>query len=115
MMLLNFYSVAAQHSDWVATRRQAIAENIANADVAGYKAKDVADFASFISAGDTVQTQNSQLDQTATNQQASVVDTPRPVELDGEMVKAAEVARDQSLNMGLSKAFNRLFAMTVRG
>ncbi len=37
------------------------------------------------------------------------------VSIDREMLKASAVSREQNLNSGLMKAFNRLIAMSTRG
>ncbi|MDX2308817.1 MAG: flagellar basal body protein [Hyphomicrobium sp.] len=118
MTHLNFYAIASQHADWVATRRTVIAANIANANTPGYRARDVVEFK------DVLTKESFRGTDAATSMAAHGIDprvpltnaneSARPVELDREMMKAGAVAREQSLNTALSKAFNRLLAMSIR-
>ena len=117
----------SQSNDWLGVRQTVTARNIANADTPGFKAKDVVDFKEFVAA--------TELAMSATNRNhlsfgrapgAQVANVVREVEhdikhsgnnvkMEHELVKAGEASRTYSLNANVLKAFNRMFAMSVRG
>ena len=117
----------SQRNDWLSVRQTVTARNIANADTPGFKAKDVVNFKEYIAA--------TELAMKATNHNhlstarapgsaaANVVRETEPdikhsgnnVKMEHELVKAGEVSRSYSLNANILKAFNRMFAMSVRG
>jgi len=47
---MNIFQLASTRLHWLASRQQAISENIANADTAGFRAKDVQSFDSYLGA-----------------------------------------------------------------
>jgi len=126
MSYANFYSAASRHAEWVSVRRTVVVANVANASTPGYKAKDVEAFSveaasgrpglgvshpAHFAAGGT----SDPLVSTAFAAAAEQHHSGNTVSLDREMMKAAAVSREQSLNAGLMKAFNRLIAMSARG
>lgn len=42
---MSFFRLASRKMEWLSARQKVIAENVANADTPGYKARDVASFA----------------------------------------------------------------------
>lgn len=49
----SLFALAPKRLQWLAARQKSISENIANADVAGYKARDVQSFASYLDSRDS--------------------------------------------------------------
>lgn len=45
---VNLFDLASKRLQWVSDRQRAIGENIANADVAGYRAKEVESFEDYL-------------------------------------------------------------------
>lgn len=45
---LNLFSLASKRLQWVSDRQRTISENVANADVAGYRAREVESFDSYL-------------------------------------------------------------------
>ena len=45
---VNIFELASKRLQWISDRQKAISENIANADVAGYRAKEVQSFESYL-------------------------------------------------------------------
>lgn len=41
---VSFFNLASQRMEWLSARQKVIAENVANADTPGYKARDVSSF-----------------------------------------------------------------------
>ncbi len=48
---MGVFSLASKRMDWLGSRQQVTAENVANADTPGYKARDVESFDSYLDAG----------------------------------------------------------------
>jgi flagellar basal-body rod protein FlgB len=46
----SLFALAPKRLEWLATRQKVVSENIANADVAGYRAKDIESFAKYLDA-----------------------------------------------------------------
>lgn len=126
MTSLNFYAVASRHAEWASARRTVVAANIANANTPGYKAKDVEAFSNEMSSrGAGMQATHmahfgagggaGNLVATRLDGAAQDYHSGNSVSLDHEMMKAGSVSREQNLNAGLMKAFNRLVSLSTRG
>ncbi|MCJ2122113.1 flagellar basal body rod protein FlgB [Methylobacterium sp. J-077] len=122
IFLLNLASRQLQH---LSTRQAVISGNIANANTPGYRARDLTPF------GDMLD--KTTLAMAATHAGHFEIDGPtarpaRPTQSDGwdvvhsgnsvnleeQMMKSGEISRDQALNTGIVKAFNRMLAMSVK-
>ena len=44
----NLFQLASRRLQWLSERQKTVSENIANADVSGYRAREVQDFASYL-------------------------------------------------------------------
>ena len=126
MAILNFFDVASRHAEWAAHRRTVIASNVANANTPGYKSRDVEAFTlEGVSQGAELnrshpahfQTPDASRVLTSGNFAGSTDEyhSGNNVSLDRELLKASAVSREQSLNSGLMKAFNRLIQLSARG
>ncbi|MBS8260811.1 flagellar basal body rod protein FlgB [Roseibium polysiphoniae] len=115
----------SQSNGWLSTRQATIAENIANANTPGFKAKDVEPFVSVID--------KTRLAMTAThgNHMGTNTDMPEAskvrksdswlvthsgnsVSIEQELVKTGEVARAHSLNASVAKSFHRMYLASVK-
>mgnify|MGYP000554283156 FL=1 len=47
---MSFFSLASQRMEWLSARQKVIAENVANADTPGFKARDVSSFQEMLSS-----------------------------------------------------------------
>lgn len=122
MTLMNFFAVASRHAAWIAERRTVAATNIANANTPGYKAQAVGSFSDELRRIDSgaggwlsisgVRDNAGREDQV---RGSPAYHSGNNVSLDNELVTAGAVARDQMLNAGLTKAFNRLISLSARG
>jgi flagellar basal-body rod protein FlgB len=126
MTPLNFYNVASRHAEWASVRRTVIAANIANSNTPGYKARDVEQFSieptQSMPSLETSHPGHFGLDAASTALVSSNFDAERQsyhsgnnVSLDRELSKAGSTSREQNLNAGLMKAFNRLISLSTRG
>ena len=117
--------IVSNNNEWLSTRQATIAENIANANTPGFRAKDLEPFTTVIS--------KTQLAMTATHDGhlGQVMDVSRPsevekaeswavthsgnsVSLEQELMKAGEVARNHSLNTSIAKSFHRMYLTAVK-
>lgn len=126
MAPVNFIAAASQHAEWASIRRTVIAANVANTNTPGYKAKDVEAFSLEPSIAGATLAQSHPAHFGSPETSRYVVSTNfsdatdeyhsgNNVSIDRELMKASSVSREQSLNAGLLKAFNRLIAMSSRG
>jgi flagellar basal-body rod protein FlgB len=114
------FDLAFQRAEWLSNRQTTIAENVANANTPGYRARDIEDF-------------QATLDRTELAMRATdprhVAFTPSPahtssfgdrttvgndVKLESELIKAGEVTRDFALNASVVKAFHRMWMASVK-
>lgn len=124
MMLTNFFAVASRHAEWIAERRTVAATNIANANTPRYKAQAVGSFADELSLIDSgsggwlsiagARGAGAGADRNG-EERSPAYHSGNNVSLDNELMTAGAVARDQMLNAGLTKAFNRLITLSARG
>jgi len=124
MTLTNFFAVASRHAEWVAERRTVAATNIANANTPRYKAQAVGSFADELSriesgSGGWFSTAGAGgagagADRNGEERGSPAYHSGNNVSLDNELMTAGAVARDQMLNAGLTKAFNRLITLSAR-
>lgn len=108
----NILMLASKRLHWLSSRQQVISENIANADTAGYQAKDVQSFASYleeISNGsqepgvETVSAENTWGRKLSENN----------VVLEEQMINANEVSANHRLATSLYRKAHELFLSTV--
>jgi len=100
-MDINTLSLASAVAAHAAARQQVIAENVAHADTPGYRARDIADFASIVD--DTIG--------------ALGAETPNAntVSLEDQMLRAAEVRQEHEMAIGVySKSLEILRASVTR-
>ena len=126
MAILNFFDVASRHAEWAAHRRTVIASNVANANTPNYKSRDVEAFSveAFANGAELNRSHPSHFHApasanilTSSNFSGATDEyhSGNNVSLDRELLKASAVSREQSLNSGLMKAFNRLIQLSTRG
>ena len=49
---INLFQLASRRLQWLSDRQKAVSENIANADTAGYRAREVEDFESYLASAE---------------------------------------------------------------
>ena len=120
------FGLSSRRAEWLANRQAVVAENIANVNTPGYKAKDVKGFSDVMestqlamantndvhmvgSAGRSVE-----VDEEAENSW-DVVHSGNSVTIEQEMLKSGEVSAQYTLNASIAKAFHRFFLTSVKG
>jgi flagellar basal-body rod protein FlgB len=123
---LYLFGLSSTRADWLSQRQAVVAENVANANTPGYRAKDVSAFTTVL--------ETTKLDLAASNPTHLVasagkdfgVDEARQtpwdithsgnsVSLEQEMLKAGEISRDYALDTSIAKAFHRMYLSTLKG
>ncbi|GGB60150.1 flagellar basal body rod protein FlgB [Roseibium aquae] len=117
--------LVSENNNWLSVRQATIAENMANANTPGYRAKDIEPFTSVISKTQLA------MKATHTSHMGGIVEVARQsevkkseswlvthsgnsVSIEQELMKAGQVARDHSLNAGIAKSFHRMYLSSLR-
>ncbi len=120
------FGLSSRRAEWLSQRQTVIAENVANANTPGYRAKDVSAF--------TTVMETTKLDLAASRANHLVASAGREfgvdegrqtpwdithsgnsVSLEQEMLKAGEISRDYALDTSIAKAFHRMYLTTLKG
>ena len=123
MQPVNLFDLAAQQARWLAVRQSVIAGNVANVNTPGYHAVDVKPFSAVLD--DTQVTMkatqpghfgatDATAEKVALRQDDSeLVPSGNSVQLEDELMKAADVRRAFDLNTAIVRAFHQMFTMTT--
>lgn len=122
---IRLFDLASQQSRWLAARQATLAENIANANTPGYRAKDVQPFAEVLNQTQLqmAATRGGHLGADTTNPKGAVTkkeiewevtESGNSVSLEQELMKAGDVNRAYSLNVGIVKAFHGMLMSSVK-
>lgn len=123
---LTLFAIASQRNRWLATRGAAIADNIANADTPGFKAKDTPSFEAVLTSG-TVGVQRTdakhltpaQFGARAYDLVARAGGEPKhsgnTVSLETELANLGDVRSQHSAVTGIVSAFHRMLMSSVKG
>ena len=125
MQDLTLFAIASQRNHWLATRSAAIADNIANADTPGFKARDVPSFeAALTSSAAVMRTDPKHLAPTqfgarAVDLVARATDATKhsgnTVSLESELTNLGEVRSQHSAVTGIVAAFHRMLLSSTKG
>ncbi|TCT07934.1 flagellar basal body rod protein FlgB [Aquabacter spiritensis] len=119
------FGLASRHAQWASLRQATIAGNIAQADIPGYKARDVEAFSSVLAKTQLrmAQTDDGHVDVRGVDARQSRIEgrdswdvtlSGNSVSLDQEMIKADEVNRAYSLDINIMRSFHRMLLTSVR-
>ncbi|PLW75494.1 flagellar basal body rod protein FlgB [Cohaesibacter celericrescens] len=120
-----FMKLASKHQDWLAAREATIAQNVANANTPGYRAKDVESFSALFDKAHIQMrsTQAGHMTASAAVKQGQVVEkkdswdvtySGNSVSLEQEMMKANEVARSHALTTNLMKSMHSMMLLSTK-
>jgi flagellar basal-body rod protein FlgB len=123
---LALFSISSQRNRWLATRGAAIADNIANADTPGFKARDVPSFAAVMNAGTATMSRTdgkhfapTQFGARSFDLVQRATDVPKhsgnTVSLETELANLGEVRSQHSLVSGIVGAFHRMLLSSTKG
>ena len=122
---MNLFSLAAQHRTWLAARQTVAAENIANANTPGFRAKAVAGFSGALEAEATGVTRthtqhialrpSARAHATEASDDAQSTHAGNTVDIEEQMLASGEVRRDYALNASITRTFSRMLMAGLRG
>lgn len=126
MLPVFLFNLASRQLKHLAARQAVISGNIANVNTPGYRAQDVTPFREVLDKTTLAMASTNpghlgigaSADRVGKSRNAEaweVVHSGNSVSVEEQLLKAGEVARDQSLNTGVVKSFNRMFAASVKG
>ncbi|WP_348633850.1 flagellar basal body rod protein FlgB [Azorhizobium sp. AG788] len=122
---LYLFDLASRQARWASVRQATITGNIANANTPGYQAREVEPFSAVmnktrLSMATTepghmgVPFAGAETSKTKESDSWEVTASGNSVNLDQEMLKAADVNRTYTLNTNIVRAFNRMILTSVR-
>ncbi len=122
---VHLFSLASRKSDWLSVRQAAIAENVANANTPGFRARDVEPFV------DTLDKTRLRLAATSPDHLLpsgdlrvrgakpddgwAVSHSGNSVSVEEELIKASSNSREHALATSVVKSFHRMMLQSVRG
>lgn len=126
MSQIYLFGLAARQAEWLTNRQTVVAENVANADTPGYRAKDIKSFSDIMETTSLQMAGTDRMHLAAAGGRPAGVEETRSerwdvthsgntVSLEQELMKAGEVSRDYTLNTSITKAFHRMYLTTIRG
>jgi flagellar basal-body rod protein FlgB len=120
------FSLIERQQSWLSSRQALVAQNVSNANTAGYRAVDLVPFAKVLdrSALQMSGTNGMHL-QTSTSDLASGLGKPsagwevsysgNSVNLEQEMIKAGDIRGAYSLDTSIKRAFHNMWMTSVKG
>ena len=122
---ISLFRLASDRMEWLSARQKIIAENIANGDTPGYRARDVTPFQNYVQAASAA-TEGDPAGTNAFGSAAAVetVDSPdswngnlsgNTVVLEQQTVKAGETATQYRLAASLYRKANELLTLAAGG
>ncbi|MEH0071228.1 flagellar basal body rod protein FlgB [Pannonibacter sp. Pt2-lr] len=119
-------SLASRQADWLSVRQATVAQNIANANTPGYAARDIEAFTTLLDETSLVMTATHgrhmgslgdapEASKVGKAESWDVAHSGNSVNLEQELMKAGEVARDHALNTSIIKSFHRMYLASLKG
>lgn len=119
------FDLASRHMTWLAERQAVTAANIANSDTPGYRAQEVAPFASYLEGPSIQLSSTSPLHMTMPQGEADRVSrqaggswasshSGNNVSLERELMTASSGNRMMNLDAGLMRSFHRMLLASVK-
>lgn len=126
MSQLYLFGLSSNRAQWLSQRQAVVAENVANVNTPGYRAKDVSAFAETLDTTSLQMSGSSASHLVASAGREFGVDEGRQtpwdvthsgnsVSLEQEMLKSGEISRDFALDTSIAKAFHRMYLSTLKG
>jgi flagellar basal-body rod protein FlgB len=125
---ISVFNIASRRMDWLGQRQQVVAQNVANSDTPGYRAREIASFAEILEAempsSEPMVTNPFHLFMTDGAGTADVFDDPLSVEskLDGntvnlerEAIKSDEIASSFAMAVNIYRKSSSLLGLAITG
>ncbi|ABQ62069.1 flagellar basal-body rod protein FlgB [Brucella ovis IntaBari-2006-46-332] len=126
MSSIHLFDLAARQAQWLSVRQATVAGNVANANTPDFRARDVQPFADVLDKTQLTMTATSPLYLEAEadgiaatrlrpDDVTEQTHSGNTVDVEQEMMKAGEIAREYSLNTSIVKAFHRMMLSVAKG
>ncbi|MGH6772386.1 flagellar basal body rod protein FlgB [Brucella tritici] len=126
MSSIHLFDLAARQAQWLSVRQATVAGNVANANTPDFRARDVQPFADVLDKTQLTMAATSRLHLEAEADGISgarlrpdditeQTHSGNTVDVEQEMMKAGEIAREYSLNTSIVKAFHRMMLSVAKG
>lgn len=123
---IHLFDLAARQAQWLSVRQATVAGNVANANTPDFRARDVQPFADVLDKTQLTMAATSRLHLEAEADGISgarlrpdditeQTHSGNTVDVEQEMMKAGEIAREYSLNTSIVKAFHRMMLSVAKG
>ncbi|MBB3951447.1 flagellar basal body rod protein FlgB [Aureimonas jatrophae] len=120
------FGLSSRRAEWLTQRQNVVAENVANADTPGFKAKEISAFTTVLDRTSLQMSGSSGAHLVASagrdfgidEQQQTpwdVTHSGNSVSLEQEMLKSGEIQRDYALDTSIAKAFHRMYLTALKG
>jgi flagellar basal-body rod protein FlgB len=104
---VQLYALASRHAEWLAARQVAVSNNVANANVTGYRAAEAVPFEAYLAS-------TASATQPGDNAAAATRQSDHRVSIESELVESSDIRREHELNTAIVSAFHRMFQLTAR-
>ncbi len=111
---ISLFQLAADRMQWLSGRQTVIAENIANADTPGFRARDVAPFAQYVDAAQSTRGDAPVAGQAGLEPQPKVTTVDSPDSWSGSISGNTVVLEQQTVKAGETATQYRLAANLYR-
>lgn len=126
MGIPHLFALGALKSSWLATSQSAVASNVANVNTPDYKAHVTTSFQAELGAAKLRMTvtdvghftgvrDGAPVRDGGDNARWEIVKTQSPVQLEAELMKAAKIGSEHSLNTSIMTSFHRMVLTSARG
>jgi len=126
MSSIHLFDLAARQAQWLSVRQATVAGNVANANTPDFRARDVQPFADVLDKTQLTMAATSPLHLEAAadgiagarlrpDDITEQTHSGNTVDVEQEMMKAGEIAREYSLNTSIVKAFHRMMLSVAKG
>ncbi len=123
---IHLFDLAARQAQWLSVRQATVAGNVANANTPDFRARDVQPFADVLDKTQLTMAATSSLHLEAEadgiagarlrpDDITEQTHSGNTVDVEQEMMKAGEIAREYSLNTSIVKAFHRMMLSVAKG
>ena len=122
---VHLFSLASRKSDWLSVRQSAVAENIANANTPGFRARDVEPFVDVLdktrlrlaatNPDHLIPSGDARVEEARPEDGWAITHSGNSVSIEEELTKASSNSREHALATSVVKSFHRMILQSVRG
>lgn len=124
---IRLFDLATKQADWLSIRQSTVANNVANANTPGYRAKDVKPFSQILNSGTSAitmsRTNPRHIESYSDMGVQEIVDgdetqeithSGNNVSIEDEMRKGSEISQNISMNTAIVKSFQHMLLSSLK-